>query len=397
MAKAPINNKKETEIDVANKKATQQIMISASLASRVRPKTFKEIVGQKDSVAKLRGMLKKGKLPGAILIIGNPGLGKTTLARVFARYVNCETHNACGKCTSCLIDIDKHPDITEVNMGVDRGIDDSRSLVQKAKYAPRFNCRIILCDEVHNLTGPAEQALLKTLEEPPAGTLFILCTTNPEKLKPAILSRCTLLDLKSVAIDELVERLVVIAQLEGEDFDNKQGRSLLNTIANYSNGQVREAISILEGVIFAKAGSKNVDLKEVAEQFAAKLETSLDIAAAKTVVAFLKLGLKGICSQAAIVDSCRQLVMKMRWVCMNILDDYAGRLKFKSYSFKTFLDLLDNASIPYSLPKIVPDVIMLLALLNEIEQKMNQTNADERSLFLGDICKYVLLKKREED
>jgi DNA polymerase-3 subunit gamma/tau len=388
----------KVDLDKHNDEVKAKLMVSASLASRVRPKSFKDIVGQQEAVLKLKGMLAKKKLPGAILITGDPGLGKTTLARVFARYLNCETYDACGTCASCKIDIDNHPDITEINMGVDRGIDDSRALVQKARYAARFNMRVIVGDECHNLTGPSEQALLKTLEEPPAGTLFILCTTNPEKMKPAVLSRCTKLQLHPVDPEELVDRLIVIAKKEGEDFDNKEGRKLLTTIANYSNGLVRDAISILEGVLFAKAGTKKADLSSIVDTFVTSLETSIDKSAARATVAYIRNGIKALASQASKVDSCRQLMMKMRWISMSVIDDYSGNLRFKSYAFRDFQNLLKEAKVPYDFKVLVPIMLDLLFKLNELEIKMNQSNIDERALFIGELCSHVLShKKRQED
>lgn len=389
-----MSKKNKTTVKDGAKTDKKKLLISASLAANCRPTTFDEIVGQRNAVLKLKGMLVKKKIPGAILLVGDPGLGKTTLARVFARYLNCDTLEACGNCLSCKTNLDDHPDIVEVNMGVANGVADSRNLVEKARYAPRFNIRIFICDECHNLSGPAEQALLKTLEEPPPGTLFILCTTNPEKIKSAILQRCSILKLSSVKQSELVERLVWIAKKEGEDFDNSEGRKICKLIANYSNGMVREAISILEGVLYTKAAQKKAPLKDIVEEFAHTLKTSLDARTVGCMVSYLNSSIKAVCTQASNVDSCRQLTMRLRWLCMSILDDYSDNLKFKSVIYKDFLTALKKAGIEFSFKKLVPEVIDLLLILNNIEQKMNQTNIDEKSIFLGEVCKHLMDKKR---
>jgi DNA polymerase III subunit gamma/tau len=377
--------------------AKDELMISASLAARERPIDFRGIVGQKNVINQLKGAIENRKLPGTILFHGGPGCGKTTLARVFARYLNCETFDACGTCASCKIDIDAHPDITEMNMADATGKDDAKALIVKSKYAPRFRVRVFILDEFHQVSSHAEQALLKPFEEPPPNTLWILCTTNPEKFKPATLTRCLKLEVKSAEPEELAKRLVKISKREGLDLSGKEGEALALTIANYANGQVRDSISLLESVILAKAGNKKADLNSVIADFAAKLESSVDKAAARCSVAFIRNNIKGVCGQAASVDSCRQLLMKMRWVCMSVVDDYTGNMRFKSYAFKDFQELLKKAEVKYDFKVLVPAMLRLLTLLNEVEIKMNMGNIDERAMFLGDICHHLMQQKKKED
>jgi DNA polymerase III subunit gamma/tau len=375
-----------------------RLRVGGNLATRVRPKTFSGIVGQSSSVSKLRGMIKTKMIPGAILISGGPGLGKTTLARVFARYLNCTTHTACGTCDSCLIPIEEHPDVVEVNMGAERGIDDSRSLSEKARYSPRFSVRVFICDEIHNLTGPAEQALLKIVEEPPANSLFIMCTTNPEKLKPAMLRRCTSLHLKNPTKEELCERLVSIAKDEKVDFDNKRGRKLCNLIADTCNGAIGLAICVLGGVIYEIHGNKNTDLDTVLDGIFLDLELNYDTAAVRCIIGYLKTTIKTVCKQANArgVESCRQLLMKMRWIALSVIEDYAGTLQFQSYAFQEFKKGLESAKIEYDFKDLISNLLHLLTCLNTIEQKMNQTGIDERALFISELCNLIMEQKENK-
>jgi DNA polymerase III subunit gamma/tau len=376
-------------------KEKDELLITGSLAVRERPKTFAGIVGQKAIIAQLKGAIAKRRLPGTILLHGPAGCGKTTLARVFARYINCETYDACGTCSSCKQSLDNHQDITEINMAKATGKADAEALIEKARYSPRFRVRVFILDEYHQVSSHAENVFLKPLEEPPPGTLWIICTSEVEKLKIPTLSRCLKLKVDMAGVDELSVRLVKIAKREGMDLSDKKGIALTKTIANYSNGQVREAISLLESIILASAGNSKMDLAEVIENFAKTMESSLDKAAARCVVAFVKGSIKAVCGQASSVESCRQLLMKMRWIAVSVIDDYTKNMKFKSYAFKDFQELLSTASIKYEHKTLVPKMLILLNLLNATEQRMNLTNIDERALFLGDICNYLMEQKGE--
>ena len=371
--------------------------VDGSLAARIRPDNFKGIIGQHSAVAILKGMLKKN-IPGAILITGEPGLGKTTLARVFARYINCETNDACGKCPSCKDSNGQHPDVTEINMSSERGIDDVRSLGDKARYAPRYNKRVFICDKVQNLTPLAEQALLKIVEEPPAKTLFILCTSNPEKMTKAMLRRCTILRLKHATVEELGVKLIEIAGKEGINLNTKSGKKICNNIADSCNGEIGSAISVLEGYLYAIEGEENFDPEEILKEVFSENQSTVERAASYCCIAFIKLSIKAVCKQAFSVDSCRQLLIRMRWVAMVIIEDYAGMIKYNAYAFKEFKKHLAEAKIDYDFRTLVPKMLKLLTCLNSIELKMNQgSGINERALFVAELCSLVTTMKEEKE
>ena len=219
-----------------------------------RPKKFSEVVGQAAVASALQGMLSRQTLPNAILFYGPAGTGKTTLGRIFATAVNCETHDNCGKCASCK-QAGQHPDITELNAATHRGIDEARALIQQAKYKARYGVRVIIIDEAHQFTPQAMEALLKPLEEPGFGTMFILCTTDPQKFTSTLLSRCVKMPVEPPSPEEVTKRLRLIAKREKVEFP----KELFPAITNIARGCVREAVNLLETAANMQAGDPNMD------------------------------------------------------------------------------------------------------------------------------------------
>jgi DNA polymerase-3 subunit gamma/tau len=220
------------------------------LARKYRPKSFENLVGQDHVVRALTNALDQQRLHHAYLFTGTRGVGKTTLARILAKSLNCETGisaKPCGMCDACTgIDADRFIDYIEINAASTRGIDDVRTLLEQATYAPtqgRF--KIFMLDEVHQLTKEAFNALLKTLEEPPAHIKFILGTTDPQKVPVTVLSRCLQFNLRQMASPTISEHLKHVLGHEQINFEP----AAIHLIARAAAGSMRDALSLTDQAI----------------------------------------------------------------------------------------------------------------------------------------------------
>lgn len=220
-----------------------------------RPQTFEEVAGQKPIVRTLKNALATGKMAHAYLFAGPRGTGKTSMARLFAKALNCEEGlgHQCNQCQNCQeVANGTHPDVIEIDAASNNGVDQVRDLIEKVRYAPiKGNYKVYIIDEVHMMTTGAFNALLKTIEEPPENVIFILCTTEPFKVIPTILSRCQRFDFSKLSYDEMSEKLHEILDKEG----TKYTEGGLKTIIDLADGGMRDALSILDQVL---AFSNNV-------------------------------------------------------------------------------------------------------------------------------------------
>jgi DNA polymerase-3 subunit gamma/tau len=231
-----------------------------TLPIKYRPRTLHELIGQDSVVSQLRGMFKSKKIPRTFLIAGTWGSGKTSTARLIARYANCmepaEDGTPCLKCVSCKrMNKGTHPDVQEMNAADTRGIDTIRALNEVARYKPQTNFRIYILDEVHQLTGPAFQALLKITEEPPPSTIFILCTTEPYRVPNAVASRATKLIIKDIAPEDTAELLERVAKAEEQELPSR----VYMQIAKAVHGHPRDALSLLESALNVCRGTDDLD------------------------------------------------------------------------------------------------------------------------------------------
>ncbi|MFA7607301.1 MAG: DNA polymerase III subunit gamma/tau [Rhodocyclaceae bacterium] len=226
------------------------------LARKWRPKSFGTLVGQEHVVRALSHALATGRLHHAWLFTGTRGVGKTTISRILAKALNCEqgvSAEPCGACAACVaIDADRFPDYVEMDAASNRGVDDMAALLDQAVYAPvQGRYKVYMIDEVHMLTGHAFNAMLKTLEEPPAHLKFILATTDPQKMPVTVLSRCLQFNLKQMPQGHIVDHLGHILQQEGVVFEP----AALRHVARAANGSMRDALSLLDQAIAHGAGT----------------------------------------------------------------------------------------------------------------------------------------------
>jgi len=227
------------------------------LARKWRPKRFAEMVGQEHVLRALSNALDSGKVHHAFLFTGTRGVGKTTIARILAKSLNCETagvsSNPCGVCAACReIDEGRFVDLIEVDAASRTKVDDTRELLDNVQYAPtRGRYKVYLIDEVHMLSNHSFNALLKTLEEPPPHIKFLLATTDPQKLPVTVLSRCLQFSLKRLPASLIGERLKFIAGAENLQFDP----AAIALLARAAEGSMRDALSLMDQLIAFGGGS----------------------------------------------------------------------------------------------------------------------------------------------
>jgi DNA polymerase-3 subunit gamma/tau len=225
-------------------------MSYTALARTWRPKKFSELIGQEHVRRALVNALESGRVHHAFLFTGTRGVGKTTIARILAKCLNCETGvraEPCGECASCReIDAGRFPDLIEVDAASRTKVDDTRDLLDNVQYAPsRGRYKVYLIDEVHMLSAHSFNALLKTLEEPPPHVKFLLATTDPQKLPVTVLSRCLQFNLKRLPAADIAAHMRRILEQEGVGFD----AAGLKLVAQAADGSVRDALSLLDQLI----------------------------------------------------------------------------------------------------------------------------------------------------
>ncbi len=235
------------------------------LYRKYRPQSFSDIIGQEHLTRTLKNAIKRGNVAHAYLFCGPRGTGKTTMARLLAKAINCKDKKQvepCNKCSSCVsIKEGRAVDLIEIDAASHRGIDEIRELREGVRFSPsELDYKVYIIDESHQLTTGAANALLKTLEEAPENVIFILATTEPEKMISTILSRCQRFDLRKLTLPEIIKRLKFILKKENMKADNKA----LEIIATSASGSFRDAESLLDQILnFVDDEVKEEDVKSL--------------------------------------------------------------------------------------------------------------------------------------
>ena len=368
-------------------------MKTQSLAVKYRPRSLNDLIGQDHIATQVLGMFKSKKMPSSIMLHGPTGLGKTTVARMIARMVNCtgdrdeETYAPCGECASCKMT--DHPDVLELNAGDARGIDDVRNLVQQSKNMPTLgNKRVFILDEFQQFTPQAAQCMLKPLEEPPSNTLWIICTMSPDKILPAIAKRCMSMQVKPVSSAMIAKRLARISKREGLDFSTiEDGEKILKTIADFSNGGVRASIQLFESVLYAIKSGKQIDTNTVLTKFLAGGEADFDQAAADILMAVLTSNLKAFVKAMPSADT-RNVLNKLRWLLDYLINNAVGQAKFIPYSGRVFAAAVKKVDGGVKLP--LATLLATQNLLLDIEFRLNSQSIDERVVFMSMLGNFIV-------
>ncbi len=342
-------------------------MAYRALYRTYRPATFEEVVGQEHIVLTIQNAIKKNKIAHAYLFCGPRGTGKTTIAKLVAKSVNCTSDSdvPCNTCHHCKsIAAGTHPDIVEIDAASNNGVDEIRDLIEKVKYSPiEAKYKVYIVDEVHMLSTGAFNALLKTLEEPPSHVIFILATTEPHKVLPTIISRCQRFDFTKVPPKAIAERVEKVLKIEKISYT----KEVVRLISILAEGGLRDALSILEQVI---AYAKD-ELKE---------EHVYKIYGISTIKEKIEL-LDSVFSQNAKsillqLDNIERKSHDIKRLTSDLIDILKESVIFSYTKDESILQIITSEEAAFILSKKGPDDLLLMIdiLIDTFEKYRNATN-----------------------
>jgi DNA polymerase-3 subunit gamma/tau len=367
---------------------SEKALSSQSLAVKYRPIVPEDVVGQETAVSAFKGMMKTKRIPGGMLITGPVGTGKTTIARMFAAHINMDKKLKTESPSFTLGD--KHRDVTVLNAGTNGRIEDIRALIRGSSVAPSTNMRVIIIDECHKLTGASSDALLVRLEEPSPRTVFILCTSEADRVSSALASRCVHFQLQPVDINTIVERLSFICEQEGLKLHKKKdGKKALKLIAQMSDGCVRDAIAHLELLMLAMAAGGDMSAEGALTAYVEKSTVDLDKAAASLVAAVMNMDVKGAVRIIRVTGDPRGLLYKTRTLVDHLIGVVTKTTQFTPYSGRIFAKLKEKHELKLS----TTGLLMLLQVLVDSETQFNSVNISEAIVFQANIGNFIIDQK----
>lgn len=313
---------------------------TSTLAQKYRPRTLADVVGQDNAVEQIQAAIDKKQFSSSYLFSGKTGCGKTTLALIVASLLACAKGTICGKCPGCKAGR-ASPDFTHKDAATQGKVDDIRELMKLAQVSPMFGKRVILIDECHMLTGAAANALLVTLEEPPENTVFILCTTEPEKLLPTIRNRCTHIPILDVPSPVMVKRMLKIVKAERGSINKEELKPGLKLIAELADGSMRQALALLETVIDTKMTAEIVE-----KRFRSSNKTMANLyeAAADTLAAVLAGDIEAAVKAIRQADQ-RSMIYEITNLCDNVIGKMCGVSDSNTYSMRLLRDRIKSQKL----------------------------------------------------
>ncbi|AXG66595.1 putative DNA ploymerase III [Dickeya phage vB_DsoM_JA33] len=382
-AKRRIIEDKDTKKKKKKKTSELLDLNTINFANKYRPKNIEDFIGQEHIHKQYRGWLKTKTFPSVVLISGHLGSGKTTFGNIIGKTVNCDTLNACGECPSCkAFDSGFHPDILTYDMGNDSGkVEGSQRIIESSTLSPMYRRRVYILDEAHLMTSQAESKFLIPLENPAPHTIWVLISTDPQKIKSTILSRCVKLPINPIDPDVIAERIEFIAKAEKilpkDKKELKEARAAIRTIAEYSGGQLRGAIGLFQTVYSAVKGGEEFNTDLVLDMAASDPEINLGDMAVDFITGYLKMDLIEIIRTVRNAADIRGLLHKSRWLLHYILGDIAKTNKFQTAELRKFNDNRKKAK--FNIEPIA--IIYLQKALCDIELAINSSSIPVEVMF----------------